>query len=308
MGKYIVKRVLLAVLTVFIICAITFFTMHAVPGGPFNREKALSEATIAALNTRYGLDKPLLEQFLLYMKGVLHGDFGVSLKNGREISAIIGESFPISARLGIAAMIVALILGTVFGSTAALMRNRLPDRIIVFFSTLFTAVPSFVLASLLLLVFCIKLGLVPVWSSNSQNYVLPVIALGTRYAASIARVTRTSMLDVLNQDYMRTAEAKGLKRWPIIMVHGLRNALIPIITIAGTQLGDIFTGSILIESVFALPGMGKMLLDAINARDLPLIEGGVMYIALICVVVYLVVDILYAVVDPRIRLGGGSEE
>ena len=150
-GKYIVKRVLLAILTVFIICAITFFTMHAVPGGPFNREKALSEATIAALNVRYGLDKPLGEQFLLYMKGVLHGDFGVSLKNGREISAIIGESFPISARLGLSAMVVALICGTVFGSTAALMRNKLPDRIIVFFSTLFTAVPSFILATLLLL-------------------------------------------------------------------------------------------------------------------------------------------------------------
>ena len=133
MGKYIVKRILLAVLTVFIICAITFFLMHAVPGGPFNREKALSEATIAALNSRYNLDKPVAEQFLLYMKNLLHGDFGVSLKNGREIKAVIGESFPISARLGISAMIVALFLGTVFGSTAALMRNKLPDRLIVFF-------------------------------------------------------------------------------------------------------------------------------------------------------------------------------
>ena len=156
MGKYIVKRTLLAVLTVFIICAITFFLMHAVPGGPFNREKALSEATIAALNARYNLDKPVGEQFLLYMKNLLHGDFGVSLKNGREIKTIIGESFPISAKLGISAMLVALFLGTIFGSAAALMRNRLPDRLIVFFSTLFTAVPSFILATLLLLVFCIK--------------------------------------------------------------------------------------------------------------------------------------------------------
>ena len=135
MIKYILKRILLAVLTVFIICAITFFSMHAVPGGPFNREKAMSEATVAALNARYGMDKPVGEQFILYMKGILHGDFGVSLKNGREISSIIGESFPISARLGISAMIVALILGTIFGSIAALMRNKLPDRIIVFFTT-----------------------------------------------------------------------------------------------------------------------------------------------------------------------------
>ena len=158
MAKYIIKRILLAVLSVFIICAITFFLMHAVPGGPFNKEKALSEATIAALNARYNLDKPVGEQFLLYMKNIFQGDFGVSLKNGREITAIIGESFPISARLGISAMIVALLLGTVFGSMAALMRNKLPDRLIVFFSTLFTAVPSFILATLLLLVFCIKLG------------------------------------------------------------------------------------------------------------------------------------------------------
>ena len=162
MFRYVVKRVLLAIVTVFIICAITFFLMHAVPGGPFNREKALSQATIDALNARYNLDKPLGTQFLLYLKGLMHGDFGVSLKNGREIKAIIGESFPISARLGLSAMLVALLCGTVFGSTAALMRNKLPDRVIVFFSTLFTAVPSFVLATLLLLVFCIRLGWVPV--------------------------------------------------------------------------------------------------------------------------------------------------
>ena len=154
MGRYIVKRILLAILTVFIICAITFFVMNAIPGGPFNREKALSAATIEALNRRYNLDKPVPEQFLLYMKNLLHGDFGVSLKNGRNITEIIAESFPISAKLGLMAIAVALLCGTVFGSFAALMRNKLPDRIIVFFSTLFTAVPSFVLATLLLLVFC----------------------------------------------------------------------------------------------------------------------------------------------------------
>ena len=162
MAKYIIKRILLAVLTVFIICAITFFLMHAVPGGPFNKEKALSQATIEALNARYNLDKPVGQQFLLYLGNLFKGDFGVSLKNGREISAIIGESFPISAKLGVSAMLVALVLGTVFGSTAALMRNKLPDRLIVFFSTLFTAVPSFILASLLLLIFCIKLQWLPV--------------------------------------------------------------------------------------------------------------------------------------------------
>ena len=193
-GKYVIKRLLLAVLTVFIICFITFFTMHAVPGGPFNREKALSEATVAALNARYGLDKPVGEQFLLYMKGILHGDFGVSLKNGREISTIIKESFPISAKLGLLAMAVALFFGTVLGSFAALMRNKLPDRLIVFFSTLFTAVPSFVLGTLLLLVFCIQLGWAPVWSPKNQNYVLPVLALSAYPMAYITRLSKTSML------------------------------------------------------------------------------------------------------------------
>ena len=301
MGKYVIKRLLLAVVTVLIICAITFFTMHAVPGGPFNREKALSEATIAALNTRYGLDKPVGEQFILYMKGIVHGDFGVSLKNGREITAIIGESFPISARLGIAAMIVALILGTVFGSTAALMRNRLPDRIIVFFSTLFTAVPSFVLASLLLLVFCIKLGLVPVWSSNSQNYVLPVIALAAYPMAYITRLSKTSMLDALGQDYIRTARAKGVSRFKMIFKHALRNSLIPVITYAGPQIAYIITGSMVVETIFTIGGLGSKFVSAINNRDYTLIMATTIFLATLMVVANVICDLLYKLVDPRIK-------
>ena len=301
MGKYVIKRLLLAVVTVLIICAITFFTMHAVPGGPFNREKALSEATIAALNTRYGLDKPVGEQFILYMKGIVHGDFGVSLKNGREITAIIGESFPISARLGIAAMIVALILGTVFGSTAALMRNRLPDRIIVFFSTLFTAVPSFVLASLLLLVFCIKLGLVPVWSSTSQNYVLPVIALAAYPMAYITRLSKTSMLDALSQDYIRTARAKGVSRFKMIFKHALRNSLIPVITYAGPQIAYIITGSMVVETIFTIGGLGSKFVSAINNRDYTLIMATTIFLATLVVVANMICDLLYKLVDPRIK-------
>lgn len=211
MGRYIVKRILLAILTVFIICAITFFVMNAIPGGPFNREKALSAATIEALNRRYNLDKPVPEQFLLYMKNLLHGDFGVSLKNGRNITEIIAESFPISAKLGLMAIAVALLCGTVFGSFAALMRNKLPDRIIVFFSTLFTAVPSFVLATLLLLVFCIRLAWFPVWDPNQPNYLLPVIALSAYPMAYVTRLSKSSMLDALSQDYIRTAKAKGVR-------------------------------------------------------------------------------------------------
>ncbi len=301
MGRYVVKRVLLAVVTVFIICAITFFIMHAVPGGPFNREKALSPATIAALNARYNLDKPLGEQFVMYMKGLLHGDFGVSLKNGRNISDIIAESFPISAKLGVMAMAVALLCGTVFGSIAALMRNKFPDRLIVFFSTLFTAVPSFVLATLLLLVFCIKLGWLPVWSTGSQNYLLPVIALAAYPMAYTTRLAKTSMLDALSQDYVRTARAKGVSRVKVIFKHALRNSLIPVITYAGPQIAYIITGSMVVETIFTIGGLGSKFVNSINNRDYTMIMATTIFLATLMVVANLICDLLYKAVDPRIK-------
>ena len=301
MGRYVVKRILLAVLTIVIICAITFFTMHAVPGGPFNKEKALSEATIQALNQRYNLDKGLGTQFLLWMKGLVTGDLGVSLKNGREITAIIGESFPISARLGLTAVVIALILGTIFGSIAALMRNKLPDRVIVFLSTLFTAVPSFVLATLLLLIFSIKLGWIPVWSANSQNYLLPVIALAAYPMAYTTRLAKTSMLDALSQDYIRTARSKGVSRWKIIFKHALRNSLIPIITYAGPEIAYIITGSMVVETVFTVGGIGSKFVSAIGNRDYTLIMATTVFLAFLMVVANLICDLLYKAVDPRIK-------
>ena len=301
MGKYVVKRILLAVLTVFVICAITFFLMHAVPGGPFNKEKALSEATIAALNARYNLDKPVWQQFLLYMKNLFHGDFGVSLKNGREIKAVIGESFPISARLGLSAMVVALFLGTVFGSTAALTRNKLPDRLIVFFSTLFTAVPSFILATLLLLVFCIRLKWVPVWSATSHSYLLPILALSAYPMAYITRLSKTSMLDALSQDYIRTARAKGVSKFKIIFKHALRNSLIPVITYAGPQIAYIITGSMVIETIFTVGGLGSKFVSGINNRDYTLIMATTIFLAILMVAANLICDLLYKLVDPRIK-------
>ncbi|MBR4657893.1 MAG: ABC transporter permease [Clostridia bacterium] len=301
MAKYIIKRILLAVLTVFIICAITFFLMHAVPGGPFNKEKALSQATIEALNARYNLDKPVGQQFLLYLGNLFKGDFGVSLKNGREISAIIGESFPISAKLGVSAMLVALVLGTVFGSTAALMRNKLPDRLIVFFSTLFTAVPSFILASLLLLIFCIKLQWLPVWDANSQNYLLPVLALAAYPMAYVTRLAKTSMLDALSQDYIRTARAKGVSKLKMIFKHALRNSLIPVITYAGPQIAYIITGSMVIEKIFTIGGLGKQFVQAINDRDYTMIMATTIFLATLMVVANLICDLLYKLVDPRIK-------
>ncbi|MBO4718060.1 MAG: ABC transporter permease [Spirochaetales bacterium] len=301
MLKYMIKRILLALLTVLIICMITFFAMHAVPGGPFNREKALSQATVDALNARYGLDKPLFTQFINYMKGLLHGDFGVSLKNGREISDIIAESFPISARLGLMAMAFALTLGIIFGSLAAIMRNKLPDRIIVFLSTLFTAVPSFVLATLLLLVFSIKLGWVPVWSANETHYVLPVMALAAYPMAYTTRLSKTSMLDALGQDYIRTAKSKGVARWKVIFKHALKNSLIPVITYAGPQIAYIITGSMVVETVFTVGGIGTKFVSGINNRDYTLIMATTIFLATLMVIATMICDILYKLVDPRIK-------
>ena len=301
MLKYIVKRVLLALLTILIICMITFFVMHAVPGGPFNREKALSQSTIDALNARYGLDKPLWAQFINYMKGLLRGDFGVSLKNGREIRDIITESFPISARLGLTAMAFALTLGIVFGSTAAIMRNKWPDRTIVFFSTLFTAVPSFVLATLLLLVFSIRLGWVPVWSATETHYVLPVMALAAYPLAYTTRLSKTSMLDALSQDYIRTARSKGVPKWKIIFKHALKNSLIPVITYAGPQIAYIITGSMVVETVFTVGGIGTKFVSGINNRDYTLIMATTIFLATLMVIATMICDILYKLVDPRIK-------
>lgn len=302
MTKYIVKRVLLAIVTVFIICAITFFLMHAVPGGPFNREKALSPATIAALEERYNLDKPLGTQFLLYLKGLLRGDFGVSLKNGREITAIIGESFPISAKLGLLAVSVALVCGTIFGSIAALTRNKLPDRIIVFLSTLMTAAPSFILATLLLLVFCIRLGWFPVWSSSEPSYFLPVLALSAYPMAYTTRLAKTSMLDALSQDYIRTAKAKGVSRGKLIFKHALRNSLIPVITYAGPEIAYIITGSMVVETIFTIGGLGSKFVSSIGNRDYTMIMATTIFLATLMVVANLICDLLYKAVDPRIKL------
>lgn len=301
MWKYILKRILLALFTVFLICVITFALMNAIPGGPFNKEKALSEATIASLNARYNLDKPLYIQFLMYMKNLLHGDFGVSLKNGREIKGIIGESFPISCRLGLSAVIIALIFGTIFGSLAALKRNKLPDRIIIFFSTLFTAVPSFVLATLLLLVFSIKLGWIPVWSAENTNYLLPVIALAAYPMAYTTRLAKTSMLDALSQDYIRTAKAKGVSKYKVIFKHALRNSLLPIITYAGPEIAYIITGSMVVETVFTVGGIGSKFVSAISNRDYTMIMATTIFLATLMVFANVICDLLYKVVDPRIK-------
>ncbi|WP_417802541.1 ABC transporter permease [Thermophilibacter provencensis] len=311
MRSFLIKRVLLAIGVVFAISAITFFVLNIVPGDPVRIMvgEMADDATVERIREQMGLNDPVEVQYVRWLTNMLQGDFGTSYTQSKPVVTLMGQAFLTTARLAGLAYVFALVLGLVIGVVAAVNHGKWIDRALMALSILGISAPVFWVAVIFQIVFALTLKWFPLSGIKTwQAFVLPVIALGVRYAASIARVTRTSMLDVLSQDFMRTAEAKGVRKWTVIIVHGLRNALIPIITIAGTQLGEILTGSILIESIFMMPGMGKLLLDAINSRDLPLIQGGVMYIAIICVAVYLIVDILYAVVDPRIRLGKEAAE
>lgn len=300
MGRYIVKRVLLAIVSILIVSAITFFVMNIIPGGPFNKEKATSAEAQKVLEERYNLDKPLGEQYLLYMNNLLHGDWGVSLHSGRDIWGEITSRFKVSAKLGGMAAAVAIVIGLVLGSMAALTRNGWPDRLIVFLTTLGTAMPSFVLATLLLLVFCLKLGWFPVWSSSSPNYVLPIVALSLYPMAYITRLTKTSMLDSLSQDYIRTAKAKGVPAWKVIFKHALRNALIPVITYVGPMVAYILTGSMVVENIFTIGGLGSSFVTSIVNRDYTMIMATTVFLAVLMVVANLLTDIAYKLVDPRI--------
>ena len=301
MAKYVVKRVLLAILTIFIVSAITFFSMYAIPGGPFSSEKALSPAVMAALEARYGLDQPVPVQYVNYMSRLLfQADFGVSLKTGRDVFETITTGMQVSAKLGISAAAVAVAFGLVLGSIAALNRGKFIDRIIVFFTTLATSAPSFVLATLLLLVFSIQLGWVPVWSATEQNYVLPVISLCMYPMAYITRLTKTSMLDALNQDYIRTARAKGVASYKVIFKHALRNALIPVVTYVGPMIAFIITGSMVVESIFSTGGLGSYFVSSITNRDYTLIMGVTIFLAILMVTANLITDIVYKLIDPRI--------
>ena len=301
MAKYVVKRVLLAILTIFIVSAITFFSMYAIPGGPFSSEKALSPAVMAALEARYGLDQPVPVQYVNYMSRLLfHHDFGVSLKTGRDVFETITTGMQVSAKLGLSAAAVAIAFGLVLGSVAALNRGKVIDRVVVFFTTLATSAPSFVLATLLLLIFSIKLGLVPVWSATEQNYVLPVISLCMYPMAYITRLTKTSMLDALNQDYIRTARAKGVASYKVIFKHALRNALIPVVTYVGPMIAFIITGSMVVESIFSTGGLGSYFVSSITNRDYTLIMGVTIFLAILMVTANLITDIVYKLIDPRI--------
>ncbi len=301
---YIAKRILLAILTVWVVITVTFFVMHAVPGGPFQSEKAITEQAKAALEAKYGLDKPLMVQYGTYLKDIVTDfDFGPSLKQrGRDVIDIIGDGMKTSAVLGVVAAGIALIIGVVLGAVAALRRNKLIDRIIMVTTTAFVSMPSFIMGSLLLLLFSVSLGWLPANGETNAGMVLPVITLALYPTAYITRLTRSSMLDVLGQDYIRTAKAKGVSGTKIIFGHALKNSLIPVITYFGPMLAYIVTGSLVVEKIFAVPGIGRAFVNSITNRDYPLVMGTTIVLAALIVIMNLVGDILYKVVDPRINL------
>ena len=301
---YILKRLGLAILTVWVVITATFFIMHAVPGGPFMSEKATTAAVTAQLEAKYGLDKPLMEQYFTYRKDIITKfDFGPSTKQrGRQVTDIIADGLKVSAKLGVIAAALALVVGIVLGAVAALRRNKLIDKVIMVITTALVSMPSFIMGSLLLILFAVKWKLLPANGATTQGLVLPVITLSLSPMAYITRLTRSSMLDVLGQDYIRTARAKGVPGVRIIFGHALKNSLIPVITYVGPMLAYIVTGSLVVEKIFSVSGIGRAFVNSITNRDYPLIMGTTIVLASLIAIMNLISDILYKVVDPRITL------
>ena len=301
---YVLKRIGLAILTIWVVITITFFVMHAVPGGPFVGEKATTPAVQAAMEAKYGLDKPVLEQYFTYLGDiVLRFDFGPSLKQrGRQVINIIADGMKVSAKLGLIAAFGALVVGIVLGAVAALRRNKVIDKVIMVITTAFVSMPSFIAGALLLTIFAVSLHLLPANGAQKNGLILPVVTLALYPMAYITRLTRSSMLDVLGQDYIRTARAKGVPGFKVIFGHALKNSLIPVITYFGPMLAYIVTGSLVVEQVFAVPGIGRSFVNSITGRDYPLVMGTTIVLAVLIIVMNLVSDIMYKVVDPRIEL------
>jgi oligopeptide transport system permease protein len=304
MVKYIIKRVILAALTIFVVATITFFLMNMVPGGPFVAEKSISAQAQAALKEKFGLDKPLIVQYKNYMFSVLHGDFGLSLKQrGRTVADIISSKFPVSAKLGGISILVSLIIGVPLGSVAASKRGKWIDNMIIVIATCGIAFPSFVICTVGMYLFGVYLGWLPTMGLTAPiNYILPVFALSFYPTAYITRLMRSSMLDVIGQDYMRTARAKGLSQINCLFRQALRNAILPVITYMGPLLAYTLTGSFIVEKIFVIPGLGGQFVSSILNRDYTVIMGTTIFLAALIIAMNALVDIVYTLVDPRIQL------
>jgi oligopeptide transport system permease protein len=318
MTAYAIRRILWLIPVLWAVATITFFLMHAVPGGPFTQEKKLPESIIIALNRRYNLDEPLWKQYLLYLWNLLHGDLGLSFRGDYDVTMLIRNGFFVTAQLGILAFIVAAVFGIGLGVLSALNQNGPLDYLGVFVATVGAALPNFILATFLIIIFAVNLGWFDIlgWGGpervgdaldpsvwHIKKLVLPVVSLSFLPTAYIARVTRASMLEVLGQDYIRTAHAKGLAEHVVIIRHAIKNGMIPVLTLMGPIAAALVTGSFIVENIYSIPGVGRAFVEAVLYRDYGMIMGTTLFYAAIVAVANLVVDLLYAVVDPRVRYG-----
>jgi len=304
MLRYVIRRLLWLIPVLFFISIITFSLAHAVPGGPFDREHALPPEVIANLTRYYGLDQPVWKQYVKYIGDVvLHFDFGPTYRSrGRSVNDIFADHLPVSAQLGLVALLLALCIGVPLGIVSALKQNTVWDYMAMGLAIVGVSVPSIVLGPLLILVFAVGLNWLPVagWGTPAQM-LLPALALGLSQAAVIGRLTRASMLQVVREDYIRTARAKGLVERVVMVRHALRNAFIPVATILGPMFAFLVTGTFIVEQIFAIPGMGRYFVTSITNRDYPVVMGTILLYALVLVLANLAVDISYAFLDPRIR-------
>lgn len=307
MVRYIARRLLSGALTIWVIATLTFVMMHSIPGDPFTQEKALPEAVLANLKDRYHLNDPIIKQYADHLKNVVTWDLGPSFRYAtRTVNDIINQGFPISAQIGGSALLLALCIGVPLGIVSALFRNKWPDHLVTIYTTLGISQPSFIVATVLQYFLAVKLKLLPValWKDGEtlRYMAMPVIALSFLPAAFFARLIRSSMLEVINQDYIRTARAKGLPRLTVVIKHSLRNAVLPLITVLGSLAASILTGSLVIEKIFAIPGLGENFVTSISNRDYTVIMGVTVFYAVLIVGLNLLVDVLYVLIDPRIKI------
>lgn len=304
MAKYIISRLLHIIPVLFIVSIVVFMMLHLIPGDPAVNILGLgaSKEAIKATRTQLGLDKPLFTQYFIFLKNALSGDFGISIRTRTPVIESIIERYPYTLMLALGGTVVAALAGMIIGIISAVNQNKFWDNFLMVLSLIAVSTPSFFLALVIILLFSLYLGWFPSMGVYTpKHYVLPILALGTQSVGLIARMTRSAMLDVLHQDYIRTSRSKGVSENVIIYSHALKNALIPVITVIGLRFGGLLAGSALIESVFSIPGIGRLMIDGVLTRDYPVVQATVLLISTTFVIINLVVDILYKLVDPRIR-------
>jgi len=302
MARFVAQRLIASLFTLFVVATLTFLLMNMIPGGPFNTEKATAKQ-VAAMERKYGLDRPLYQQYISYMGRLVRLDLGDSYKRvGYTVNQILGEKFPVSAKMGVIAVLLSVCAGIPVGTLAAFKRNKITDRIVMFVTTLGIALPNFVVATIMLIFFGVFLGWLPTLGLTTwKHYIMPCVALSLYPTCFIARLMRSSLLDVLGQDYIKTARAKGLLEKKVLFKHALRNSIIPVVTYLGPLAAAVLTGGFVVERIFTIPGMGKFFVESITNRDYPLIMGATVFYSALLIFMNLIVDLMYGVIDPRIK-------